>query len=148
MGTGMRVQPHKGARRMAEITIDLLLHLFWPSALAVFVVACASISTWSRRPGRMAALSLALAGTLVVPYGWMIFGLATEPHSNILVRDIVGLLILGPAAPLIAASTAALVRRITRGWTVGAAAMLVGMAWVLSSPLLLLAVHCSSGDCL
>jgi len=133
---------------MTEITIDLVLHLFWPSALAVLVVAYASITTWGRRPGRMAALSLALAGTLVLPYGWMIYGLATEPHSNILHRDIVGVLILGSAAPLIAAATAAIVRRIARGWTVGTAAVLVGMAWVLGSPLVLLAVHCSSGDCL
>lgn len=133
---------------MADFILEFALRVFWPSALAVLLVAGASVTAWGRRPRRLVCLSLALAVVDLAWYVGVLRGHAAESVSTVLARDIVAEVLIGAAAPLLAAGAARVVSpRAAQKWA-GVAAALVGIAWVLAGPLLLLVVHCTSGDCL
>jgi hypothetical protein len=122
---------------------------FWPSALATVIVACASATTWARKQRRAAGLAVVLAVAVAASYAWLLHDQIADPRSNLLARDVAGWLVVGAATPLLSASAGVIVRpHVRHGWAAGTISGLVGAAWVLASPLILLYVHCSSGDCL
>ena len=118
---------------------------FWPSVLAVIVVA--GIGTKDRVPGsrwRLAFVVAAVAGVMCLAIAmWE----ATDPIQNLLVRDIAARAIFGAAAPLVAASA---VRLVSGGpaWLRGGVGLVSGLAVLGISTVVLLLVHCTSGDCL
>lgn len=148
LATLLRARLYTGVADVTDFIFEFAFRVFWPSALAVLVVAGASVTVWARRPRRMATLSLVITVAVLAWYVGMLHGHAAESASNVLARDIVGELLIGAAAPLLAAGAAGAVpSRTARVWA-GVAAALVGIAWVLASPVLLLVIHCTSGDCL
>jgi hypothetical protein len=129
--------------------VEQALPSFWPSALAVLIVVCAGASAGAQNQRRTAVLAAVLAVAVAATYGWLIHDQVADPRSNLLVRDVAGRLLVGAAAPLLTVLAAAIVRpRAARGWITEAVSTLVGAVWVLTSPLILLYIHCSSGDCL
>jgi hypothetical protein len=74
---------------------------------------------------------------------------ASEPANNVLGRDVIGIIVLAAAIPLISAGVARITARLFAGNLVTSWCCLVASATcLLSSPLVLIAIHCTSGDCL
>jgi len=74
---------------------------------------------------------------------------ASKPANNILTRDVVAWVILAGGSPLLVAAASRSVAIRTDGvwFRTGAAVLtLVVLAW--ATPLVMLLVHCTSGDCL
>lgn len=116
---------------------------FWPAILAVLTIAALSI----RLPAhtRLVFLGVSLL-SLSLSLGIALRD-ADDPFRNILMRDVAAVAVLSLLAP-VAAYLAVLLLRGNRGWVRAAAAIAAGMAPIVSSPIVLLLVHCSSGDCL
>jgi hypothetical protein len=126
-----------------------VLQLTWPSLVAVLAAAGASTVMRGQRKYPLAALAAALAAGAGFATAWVLRAAVSAPTGEALIRDVLGAFVVGAAAPLLALATARLAaRRSSASWTPGALAALVGFIWIGVSPLLLLLVHCSSGDCL
>ncbi len=119
------------------------LATYWPIVAAVFVVA-ATTAFRSRaiRIYRYAVIGIALAlsciGTAVI--------LRAAPDS-VLTRDAVATI----AVALFAPTASAAVGRLLGTWSAWGrclASLLAGLLLVCASPLFILIVHCTSGDCL
>jgi chromate transport protein ChrA len=133
---------------MIELVVSALYN-FWPSALAVVIAVCVSASTRIRERRRAAILAVVLAVAVTAVYGWILRDQVTDPRSNILGRDVAGRLLIGAAAPLLTVFVAAFARfRGVHVWVAEVISGLVGAVWILVGPLILLYIHCSSGDCL
>lgn len=121
--------------------------LFWPSVAGLGMVLAASATPY----GRSARSQLVLAGSCAVVLAtWYVLGmvLGFVPAAP-LVRDAVALTLVAATAPLLAGLAGAALRARTRStWMPVVLAGLVGSAWLLASPVLMLLAHCTSGDCL
>ena len=116
---------------------------FWPSLCAVAAIAIANA-----RPFRLqhrfsaTAVVFALAASTALA-----LHAAADPINNRLGRDTVAFVLIGTLAPTTAGLVAFIARR-NSAWLRGIAPLLAGILPLASSPLVLLLVHCTSGDCL
>ena len=122
---------------------------FWPSVAAAACLAIVSASGASARPRVWLLLASSLILVALALYVPSLLGRAAEPRNNILARDIVASVTLAAAAPAWAAWAAFVLHSqgfgpIRRALTSLALSLLL----LAASPIILLVVHCTSGDCL
>ena len=122
------------------------LQMFWPALLAVLASAAASPAVRGYREAILTAVLAVGAGLACVWATRVAFPSAADPaHSQDLLRTFG----MAAAAPVLAVGAAALARRRSRStWAPPLLAVLLGATWVLASPLMLLLLACSTGDCL
>jgi hypothetical protein len=128
-------------------SIPWSLHAFWPSLLAVTVVAflqypASLFNVAHRKP--IIGVTVLLSSLLCLA---IVLHDKGSSNSNILVRDIVGIMVISLAAPLVTGISSRFLKpagAITRT----AISIIIGFSLIISSPYVLLLVHCTSGDCL
>ena len=128
------------------MAIKLFGH-FWPALLAIVVVAVIGATSVFRD---VRSFWFATAGIVTVTGGVCLaiaLREASNPLANRLTRDVVAFALLGAIAPLLVSATSRFFFR-RDVWLRTSASLLVGLVPIYLSPLILLAVHCSSGDCL
>ncbi len=116
---------------------------FWPVTIAVLVVAAAMAHRPSTlRSSRGLVVIAAIVGSAV---GALVISLSQD--SSPLIRDVVAAVVVALLAPGTAAALGAL---LGAGPTAARffGASVAGLLLLCASPLFLLLVHCTSGDCL
>ncbi|HKW47576.1 MAG TPA: hypothetical protein VJN70_09020 [Gemmatimonadaceae bacterium] len=132
----------------------LLEHPFealWPAGLAVLVIAAAGWTPFAIRPSQWRVFTFGvsvLAGVaqgLVLKSALLALGASFQPYY----RDEVAWVVATVAAPIIVCSLVAGGRRAGIHALIGVpTTALLGLVLVWLTPLFLLAVHCTTGDCL
>ena len=123
-----------------------MLKGFWPAILAMLVIFAVSVARDNRLyRHRRAVVGAALAFSAVACFATAM--LDSSSGNNLLVRDVVAGVFVGILAPLTTAVSLHLLSRIDPLLRVFLS-VLFGLAILVVSPLLLLFVHCTSGDCL
>jgi hypothetical protein len=122
---------------------------FWPSFAAAACLAVFSAWGASAQPRYWVLLAGFLIIVALALYVPSLLGRAAEPRNNILGRDIVASVALAAAAPAWAAWAAFALHSqgfgpIRRAVTSLAMSLLL----LAASPIIVLLVHCTSGDCL
>jgi hypothetical protein len=119
----------------------------WPSVVAVIVVASAAFSTAPSHASRrklITGVAISLSGLSSLAIALHDAG---NPVNNLLTRDIVAIAFLGLTAPAVTALMARFLGHSFAPFRLSVSAI-VGFAVISISPVLLLLVHCTSGDCL
>ena len=128
-------------------TVTPALVEFWPSVVAVILVAVAGSVAGDGRadPWRR----IALAGVVAASVACLVHALraAAVPVNNMLTRDVVTMVFIGAFAPTLS-YVVTFMWRVRARWLRVSLALIAGLMLLLLSPLVLLAAHCSSGDCL
>ncbi len=128
----------------------LALYLdFWPVAVASAVVVAASLTSAIRRKAIWIPLSLAAAGCSLAFVAPVIAAHAANPFRNMLQRDVVAALVLAAGVPLLVSLVAFLMsgRGVALLYRV-IVPCVIAVVCIGTSPLYLLFVHCTSGDCI
>jgi len=135
-----------GIKIILTSMIDVVFQ-FWPAIISVLLISGISCAAGEpllkelRLITGIAIIVSGVAGLLTSLYH------ASDPQHNLLVRDIVAFSLISLAAPVLTDRTARLlVRSITFIRFIVPA--FAGLLLLSTSPLILLLVHCSSGDCL
>src|SRR3546814_701658 len=122
-------------------TAHTALAHYWPICAVIMVVAVA-VTHHTRGPSQRFAIGGAIVasciGTLIIAF--------SQPSSP-LVRDALAAFVVALIAPGASAALGASLRSFS-AVTRFTGAMIVGLLLVCVSPLFLLIVHCTSGDCL
>jgi hypothetical protein len=121
----------------------------WQWALAGMALAALSGSTLVHDRRRWWRIAIGIMVATVVISAVTTLARAADPVNNVLGRDIFGAIVFSAAIPLICAGVA----RLTAGlfasrWMASGCCLVVGAACLLSSPFVLVGIHCSSGDCM
>jgi len=131
---------------MIKLTVGAILG-GWPVILSSIIIAVLAITVLPCPPRRWwkivfpVSLGLCLASGIAEAYAIM------HPINNILIRDAITVVLLSGASVLLSAvATRALYRFSLLSAVL--ASLVVSLGITLAMPLLLLLVHCTSGDCL
>lgn len=124
-------------------SVSWALAAFWPSVVAVLAVGLSS----ARFSASLRPVFAVAVGACFIAYLALSLHQALDPTNNRLVRDAVAFVTIGVISPG-AAYGAALLCRPRVAWVRATAPVVLGLIPILASPLALLLVHCSSGDCL
>jgi hypothetical protein len=130
---------------MLDVLVLPFLPWLTPVLVALVLVIGASLGAWGQRSRNLLVLAGACAVPLALGYG----GVVVLDQAGPLARDVAGAAVLCAMPPVLAACGIVALRARTRhAWVPPLLAGVAGLAWALAAPLLLLLVHCSSGDCL
>ena len=120
---------------------------FWPAVVAVLLLVASCV----RSPSGSAAYTRNFALILIMGSFAVCLALAvveaSDPKHNILIRDIAARAMIGLFIPALAVATLHLFRRSSSTRRALLALVASGIL-LLTSPLILIFVHCTSGDCL
>ena len=128
-------------------SIPYVLSLFWPALVAVLLVGyimSKNIESRTKKWRFIAGIAIVISGITGLALGLYE---ASNPKNNRLIQDVISYALISFSAPALAALTANLMARsgaISRFLF----STLAGTLLIFASPVILLLVHCSSGDCL
>ena len=119
----------------------------WPIALLSAVVIVASLTSVVQRKEVWIGVSLAAGALSLALVAPTVLARWSNPFHNVLLRDVVALLVLAAGIPLLVSGTAFALadRHLAYRLLIP---LIVSVACIAGSFLLLLLVHCTSGDCL
>jgi hypothetical protein len=131
---------------LAKTLVPGLLAL-WPAVLAVALIAAIGARADGSSSGRWRGIArLAVLFSLVTCL-FLALREAAIPVNNRLTRDIVAFAVIGFVGPAIS-YVCAFARGEAPTWLRAALSLIAGFVPLVISPLMLLFVHCTSGDCL
>lgn len=122
---------------------------FWPVVAAIVLIAASSLTHAVESKVTWYTLSLVIVTAELAVYVPMQLALAANPLHNVITRDLVAIVALAVVLPAFTSGVSNyLWRRHLRTPLRIAAVTIPPMVVLAASPLLLLMVHCTSGDCL
>jgi hypothetical protein len=128
-------------------SVPSALASYWFAVLAIAIVAALTFPS----PGTRLARWRLLTGTTVILSGLaaliVVLHEARSPVNNLLTRDVVGFTLIALLAPAISATTAHLLDGSHKAVRFSVS-ILAGVVLLAFSSIVLLMVHCTSGDCL
>jgi hypothetical protein len=130
-----------------SIPIGASLVAFWPAVLAILAITTSGARAYDVSSGPWH--SIGRLAVLLSGFACLVLALreASIPVYNRLTRDVVAFALIGFVGPAIAYAFA-FARRTFPLWMRMLLSLVAGIVPLVISPLLLLVVHCTSGDCL
>jgi len=119
----------------------------WPIALLSAVVVVASLTSVFQRKEVWIGISIAAGALSLALVAPTVLARWSNPFHNVLVRDVVALLVLAAGIPLLVSGTAVGLADRHLAYRLFIP-FIVSVVCIAGSFLLLLLVHCTSGDCL
>jgi hypothetical protein len=125
------------------------LQFLWPSAAGTLALAGLSATSSVNKQHQWWALAGGIIiGAFVLSIPQVLMH-ASNPRENVLRRDMLALFVLVGAIPALCAAATWMVNQLfAMRWLNVACCVVTGATCLLSSPFVLLGVHCTSGDCL
>jgi len=119
----------------------------WPIALLSAVVIVASLTSLIQRKEVWIGVSLAAGALSLALVAPTVLARWSNPFHNVLVRDVVAILVLAACIPLLASGTSFALadRQLAYRLLVP---LIVSVVCIAGSFVLVVIVHCTSGDCL
>jgi hypothetical protein len=128
-------------------SVPVVISQLWPTIIMLLFISSLMCITGRSRSERLRwVIGITIAVSGIVGFTTALH-YSTNPQHNWLIRDIIAFTIFSIASPALTAITASL---LVRAKTVirFLVSAFVGLLLLLVSPLVILLVHCSSGDCL
>lgn len=121
----------------------------WPIALGVLFISGLAVPRAPRARSNWMRSTFWVTAAVVVGYLPLLLGFAGDPYNNVLGRDVAASVVIAVALPLLAGAIGWQLIRLDAHPTFRMLVPLcVGLALLVMSPIAILAVHCTSGDCL